>query len=769
MSRETLRRAVVQKFNDALKSSYTDFEELKVEIDRTKEGREKANEIINSLKVCDPAVGSGHFLVSVLNEIITIKSELGLLCYRDGSRVQNYSVEIHNDELIITDVESEDIFKYHLNQKGNVIDGLQRMQETVFHEKQTIIENCLFGVDINPNSVNICRLRLWIELLKNSYYTKDSGYKELETLPNIDINIKQGNSLISRFELGDQVFTKGDRTSLELYKMNVKLYKNATDRDERKKLKDSIDRIRERIKGIYIDPLSDEKKKLRNLQGELEKMQSQISGFEDEKLEEKKEKLEKKIDKEAKEINKQEKENELIFRDAFEWRFEFPEVLDEDGNFEGFDVVIGNPPYMKLQDIRKISPSAAKYYSLNYDFAKKGNFDIYLPFIELNLKLTKNETGYIDIIAPSLWMFSEYGESLRNYLRENKNLLRMLNFGSSQVFEDAITYTACQLFSKTKNNMIFYTQLDKPEINEEISYSLIDYNNIQESWSLQPEEKVKIKNLMEQNGTPLGEIANIFVGVQTSADIVFQLTKTNDNYFSKSLNKEVKLEEDLLQPIISGGSVRRYLVDDNYKFLLHPYSLLKPYRIIPLEKIQKDYKNIYSYLKQNEKLLRLRENNKMNNDSWYGYIYLKNFSKQQLPKLCVAETVKNLEVCFDSEGRYFLNNVRVNGVTLKNNKISFLYLLALLNSQLLNFYFKLIAKPKQNEYYEANKQYIEKLPIVVKKNTQVNRIEFLADQILTSKKENPEADTSALEREIDELVYKLYGLKEEEIKIVEGN
>ena len=158
------------------------------------------------MKICDPAVGSGHFLVSCLNEIIAVKADLGILCYKDGRQVQNYLFEIENDELIITNEETDEIFNYRLNPSGKPILELQNLQEALFHEKETIIENCLFGVHINSNSVNICRLRLWIELLKNSYYTKESNYTELETLPNIDINIKQGNSLISRFKIDQNIF-----------------------------------------------------------------------------------------------------------------------------------------------------------------------------------------------------------------------------------------------------------------------------------------------------------------------------------------------------------------------------------------------------------------------------------------------------------------------------------------------------------------------------------------------------------------------------------
>src|SRR5680860_451161 len=177
MCRETIRKAVVQKFNETKGWECKDLDEL---YDRI-EDRKEANELINSLKICDPAVGSGHFLVYALNEIIAIKNDLKILQDRDGKRLKEYQVEVVNDELIVTDEEGE-LFDYNPKSKES-----QRIQETLFHEKQTIIESCLFGVDINPNSVKICRLRLWIELLKNAFYKWEN---ELETLPNIDINIK---------------------------------------------------------------------------------------------------------------------------------------------------------------------------------------------------------------------------------------------------------------------------------------------------------------------------------------------------------------------------------------------------------------------------------------------------------------------------------------------------------------------------------------------------------------------------------------------------
>lgn len=211
MCRETLRRAVVQKFNAVKGWNCPDLTALYNQI----EDRAEANAIINRLKICDPAVGSGHFLVSALNELIAIKAELGVLQDAEGKRLKNYSVEIINDELLVLD-EDGDEFSYHPSNPESA-----RIQKTLFNEKQTLIENCLFGVDINPNSVKICRLRLWIELLKNAYYNADG---QLETLPNIDINIKVGNSLISRFALDSDL-----KDALKKSKLSLSDYRKAVD------------------------------------------------------------------------------------------------------------------------------------------------------------------------------------------------------------------------------------------------------------------------------------------------------------------------------------------------------------------------------------------------------------------------------------------------------------------------------------------------------------------------------------------------------------
>jgi chaperonin cofactor prefoldin len=313
MCRETIRKAVVQKFNEAKNWNCDSLTDLYNKI----EDQEEANGIINSIKICDPAVGSGHFLVSALNEMIAVKHDLNILQDREGKRLRNYQVEVVNDELIVTD-EDGVLFEYNPNNKE-----AQRIQETLFHEKQLIIENCLFGVDINPNSVKICRLRLWIELLKSAYYKNAT---ELETLPNIDINIKCGNSLVSRFDIDSDLkdALKSSKWTIDSYRIAVDTYRKA----ESKEQKRDMERLISDIKSDFRSEISSNDPKVkrhRKLSGELFQMTQQTQLFELSKREKKA--WDKKLTELTKDTKKLEAEIEKIkankvYENAFEWRFE---------------------------------------------------------------------------------------------------------------------------------------------------------------------------------------------------------------------------------------------------------------------------------------------------------------------------------------------------------------------------------------------------------------------------------------------------------------
>lgn len=758
MCRETIRRSVVQKFNETKGWDCTDLNQLYDKI----EDRNEANEIVNSLKICDPAVGSGHFLVSALNEMIAIKNDLKILQDREGRRLKEYHFEVVNDELIVTD-ENGEFFEYSPTNKES-----QRVQETLFHEKQTIIENCLFGVDINPNSVKICRLRLWIELLKNAYYKAEN---ELETLPNIDINIKCGNSLISRFDLDADIkeALKKSKWSIDSYKLAVNSYRNAQSKEE----KHEMERLINDIKSDFRSEISKNDPKIKRLykmSGELAVLTTQTSLF-DMAAKEKKE-WKKKVEKLTTDTQKLEAEieeikNNKIYENAFEWRFEFPEVLNEQGDFIGFDTVIGNPPYISIQELKKNSIQEVEYYSKNYSTASKGNFDIYLPFVQKAFEIS-NTTGVIDYIMPSLWIYNEYGMILRALIQENQFMNRFLDFGSTQVFEDATVYTACQQFDKSKKASFYFSRTDVDKF-ESKEFSQISYDQLStsSSWTLADEQTSNVLLTMNKGSVKLSDCCSIFVGIQTSADTFYHVAKQdNNNWFSKVENQNIQLEDVFLKPLVTGKDAKRYLLPNIKKYLLHLYNE-ENQTLFDLEYIELMAPETSKYLKRNEDFLRARENRKMDIEGWYGYNYPKNLEKQILPKIGVAQTVQKLECFLDEKGEYYFHNVRVNGISPTVNNLDIKYILGCLNSKALNFFFKNTAKPKDNGFYEANKQFISPLPIKLIDLDEQKTIIEKVTQILSLKKSDPNADTSQLEAEIDQMVYELYGLTEEEIAIVE--
>jgi len=441
MCRETIRRATVQKFNETKKWDCKSIDDLYDKIDDKKE----ANQIINDLKICDPAVGSGHFLVSALNEIIAIKNDLRILSARDGKRLKEYHVEVVNDELVVTDEDGE-LFEYNPKNKES-----QRIQETLFHEKQTIIENCLFGVDINQNSVKICRLRLWIELLKNAYYK--SGTEELETLPNIDINIKCGNSLISRYNLDADIkkALKKSKWTIDSYRLAVMTYRNAQSKEEKRSMEKLIDEIKNDFESEIA---ANDKRllKLNKIKGELFALTNQQQLFDQSKAE--KTNWNKKVKKFTDSISKLESELEeirtnKIYENAFEWRFEFPEVLNDEGDFIGFDVIIGNPPYINANDFKKlVGDTEYKFYKSIFETAK-GTVDVYIYFFELGYKILKSDFHFC-FITPNRYLSANYGVALRKFIIENFQIIRIGDYSNVKVFSEASTYPIISLFKKHK-------------------------------------------------------------------------------------------------------------------------------------------------------------------------------------------------------------------------------------------------------------------------------------------------------------------------------
>ncbi|PKQ69735.1 class I SAM-dependent DNA methyltransferase [Raineya orbicola] len=748
MCRETIRKAVVQKFNH----DFPDYGISKIEdiyeLIPQKISRKKANQIINSLKICDPAVGSGHFLVSALNEIIAIKNDLKILEDKDGKSLHRYEIEVLNDELIVTD-ENGEIFEYNPNNKES-----QRIQETLFHEKQTIIENCLFGVDINPNSVKICRLRLWIELLKNAYYKNET---ELETLPNIDINIKCGNSLVSRFALDADLrqALKKSKWSIDTYRIAVATYRNAQSKEQKREM----ERLIANIKSDFRTEIYNKDPKLvrkRKLEGDLFTLMNQTQVFE---LSEK-EKIEKELKAKTLALEIRKLENEIeeiksnkIFENAFEWRFEFPEVLNENGDFVGFDVVIGNPPYIQLQAMKETSEQLKRFGYKTYE--KTG--DIYSLFYEKGYQILR-ENGFLAFITSNKWMRAGYGKTTRNFFLTHTQPELLIDLGSG-VFEEATVDSNILIFKK----QAYHRPFDALDISKEKkinNFQAYHHKTLQinpqkdESWTIASPIELSIKAKIERIGKPLKEWdINIYRGILTGYNEAFII----DGKKRAELIAQDPKSAEIIKPILRGRDIKRYRAEWQDLWLINTHNGVKE-KNIPRIDVVKDYPAIYKHLLQYEKELIKRQDQ---GDHWTNLrncAYIQEFEKE---KIIYPNMTLFLPFIFDDKG-HFIND---KGFILTSNSISLKFLVGYFNSKISHRWIRENCPELQGGTRELRKIFFENIPIPPISETAQQPFMALVEQIL-AKKERGE-DTQAEENQIDQLVYELYGLTEEEIKVVE--
>ncbi|WP_302346473.1 Eco57I restriction-modification methylase domain-containing protein, partial [uncultured Alistipes sp.] len=593
MSREAIQTTVVRKFNETMGWSCSDYETLK---DKDIEDYYQANAIVDSIRICDPAVGSGHFLVSVLNEIIRTKYDLGILLDCNGKRIkkQDWSIEIANDELIVSDYDGEPFVYIPGNGES------QRIQEALFNEKRRIIENCLFGVDLNPNAVNICHLRLWIELLKNAYYTKDSGYIDLETLPNIDINIKVGNSLIHRFDLSQDIseILKKTGISITQYKDAVARYKNAHSKDEKRELEDMISTIKSTLQtqiSLY-DP-----KVLRKIQ--LEKELNNLLApqlFESSKKE--KAQREKQAKTLKTRINKLNDEiegirNNKMFIGAFEWRIEFPEILDESGYFMGFDCIIGNPPYIQLQ---KMGTDADALQKMGYKTYERTG-DIYCLFYEMGMELLK-PNAMLSFITSNGWLKSAYGKSLRALLAEQYNPLKLIDFAGFKVFDSAtVDVNILNIEKQIPLGQTYACSIRKDEFDIEKLSDYVRTHNQESSfgsdvWAILSDIEQRIKAKVESAGVPLKEWdVEIFRGVLTGCNDAFIITsEKRDEILANCIDDaERQKTAEIIRPILRGRDVCRYGYEWGDLWLINTHNGIKG----KLERIHiEDYPSIKQHI-----------------------------------------------------------------------------------------------------------------------------------------------------------------------------
>ncbi|WP_187863373.1 Eco57I restriction-modification methylase domain-containing protein [Helicobacter pylori] len=714
MCKESITPIVLDKFNATYQWDCENLKALREKIDRNF-SNEKAKEYLNkllTLRVCDPAVGSGHFLVSALNEMVWVAYELGLI-----ASLYRYDLKLENDEIIIHYKLTGEIFNYKKPHSEN--DPHHQIQKELFELKKDIIENCLFGVDINPNSCEITKLRLWIELLKYSYYIFEEGKNTnaLETLPNIDINIKCGNSLISRFSLHDDLKKIPNiKKKIQEYKDLVAQYKDPNPLFPLNKT-DLTNKIQD-LKTTFSLELKDSKTK-----AELEKaIEKHIKKYNFFALDDKSLldglnyfipslfgtlKLSSKEEEEAfasygriRALRK--KLDDALsgreYQNAFEWRFEFPEVLNDEGDFLGFDCIIGNPPYINTRELSKNNSVTKEKYRQIYREVS-GSYDIFILFILMGLRLQK--VSNFAWIVPNKFTSTEYGRPIFEKLKSENKIKSIVDVSYIKTFESASVYPILLI---GKNNSVY------------------------SEYYIESQDDLSDNNLKERTLS----IANLRFITMAQYGLKFQSGTTG--FEAQKIFSYIKsgYQQDSI-PFAVSGSVDKYVCDTSRvpymrKCFKYPHISVK----VPVAKTKIDF--------------------------WTN------------EKIVIAGMTKVIEA-------YYTKTPLALGVGIYAIYdfcgINPLLILGVLNSSFMSWYARENFKDKHMSggYLGLNKGNLEKLPMfeLTKSNQPTaDKITALVDKILQSKEKDPKANTQGLEKEIDALVYQLYNLTDEEIKTIEN-
>lgn len=722
MARDVLERTVVQKFNEVKGWNCKNLREIEGNIG--KDDALEANKIVDEIRIADVAVGSGHFLVSALNHMLAIKSKLDIFCDAEGNRIKNtkWVLKVDNDELSVVDYDNEP-FEY---KPGN--ETLQRIQEALFNEKRRIIENCLFGVDLNPNSVNICRLRLWIELLKNAYYTKESGYKQLQTLPNIDINIKVGDSLLSKYPV-----------------QNGRLIADYLTRDERAdrkrdSLKNSLIEYRQLVQEYKTGKSQSSKMMLRHKIASLKSRMvedGQIEMFEE---------------------YKGSAGDTIDFSNSLEWMFEFPEILDDEGRFTGFDAIIGNPPYIHLEDMKKTSEiygsMGGKASPVYTTYNKRG--DIYCLFVERAMSLLK-ENGFASYIMQNKWMQASYGKELREFFLSIR-LEKLIDFGDIQVFDDATTYPCIFVAQKTAPATEFTASTLRNLERADFAKSIDQYAEKFETshlsadtWSLSSRWENDLLRRLDREMITLGE----YVGGEAYRGIIPGCTKAFiiDEEQKNTLISEDAASAEIIVPIVRGRDLKVYETLQKEKL---QYLILASYG--SYKYLDSKYPAIYRWLKNFETDLQNRgqcKGSKIRADKPYlgqhHWLELDNCPSADYLALFAKTKIMyqkfQVKPCFvyDEQGLYCNDSMWIIPTEDKA-------LLALLNSKMAWWLMKKKCTQIQNGV-QLIWQYLSKIPVP---RELPQELATLADQIISAKKNGE--DTAELETQVNEIVYEIYGI-----------
>jgi hypothetical protein len=609
---------------------------------------DRALEAFLELRVLDPAMGSGHFLVSaaayVAQFIATDPSYDGNLDWRE----------------------------------------IQRL----------VAERCLYGVDLNPMAVELARLSLWLSTVM--------GDEPLTFLS----NLRAGDSLVGA-DVDDLVASEVTLFAERLARDAEALLARTAEVAEKRSVSGEVVHQKERAAEA------------------ADALRQPLDDFADEAI--------------APHFSQPPA--------MFHWELEFPEVfLATDGSLRsngGFDAVIRNPPYIRIQ---KLDRELANWCRDRYQTAF-GSFDAYLVFIERAFGLLRMG-GRLGFIVPNKFLKLESAKKLRGRLAEGRLVEEVIDFADTQLFEGATNYTCILILDTSGHDELRYRKVAGEvsgipaarEIEGAVPESFGVGNLGTDPWVLAAGDEQRLLGRAEEGSASLGEVTRqIFQGLITSADPVYILEDRGQRpggrlVYSKAAGKELLLEPDLLHPLASGTDVERYAFKPLGHLLLFPYRRgPSGMELLPESALEK-LPRTAEYLGENETALREREGGKMDTGQWYAFGRTQSLGLHDLPKLGVPRLCDRIRASVDPEGDVYLDNVDVNGILPSDDGPDIWTLACLLNSKLLDFIFKLGSVPFRGNFYSANKQFIASLPIRLPDAAEEGRLTALGQSLHESVK-----------------------------------
>jgi adenine-specific DNA-methyltransferase len=679
---------------------------------------------IDNLKALDPACGSGAFPMGLLHKLVFILGKL----------------DPHNEQWKQKQIAKAGEIPDATIREKTLADIEQAFAagELDYGRKLYLIENCIYGVDIQPIAVQIAKMRFFISLVVDQKVDPAQPNLGVRPLPNLETKFVAANTLIGIEKPAQQL-----------------LRNPAIDAKEAE-----LRQVRERH---FTARTPATKARCRELDAKLRAEISELlraDGFARETTEK------------LAHWNPYDQNASADFFDP-EWMF---------GIRDGFDIVIGNPPYVRIQTLTAAEPAAVAYYKQRYVSASKGNYDLYVVFVERSLQLLQPR-GHLAYILPHKFFNAQYGQPLRELLAGGRHLRHVVHFGDQQIFPGATNYVCLLFLAKAGADACRWVRADDlpawlatqraPET------ALPAARLTPAEWNFAVGPASSLFDKLQRMPVKLGQLAErISQGIRTSANEVYVLDVVSERSGlvtarSKQLDKEVVLERRAVSRFLAGREIKAYSIQPSGKVVIIPYELRSGKSVlIPTGELEDHCPKTAAYLRANKKYLEAREDGRMQGTGWHGFIYPKNLDVMKSPKLLVPDIADRAAFALDENGEFAFTSGY--GITFKPGvKESPKYLLGLLNSRLLDWFWKRVSTPLRGGFYRYFTQFIEQLPIrpidfgVAAERAERDALVKLVDQILAAKRANPAADVSAWEREIDERVYRLYGLTPEEIKLVE--